>query len=401
MDDIPICMICHNPTLTKKTEGVWVSNGITICCKGANCHEKCLTKYYQTSGIKCLLCRKEYPEIMVYTSPRLIFQPNGQVNCLIPGITNSCFEEPVWRITGTTNRRGITYINNNLGIDNSFQNISESEVLLANIDLNSTNEATLCEIGIALSQNLRIYLVIEPNITPEQMEDSVRRRLWYPIEASLTSLEVPSDICQLDFWFVGSLRNRYKTLNDYLTFLTKIHPKITVPVPVVSVSIDDFSDIIIDSNTSVSEHRISPTVIDQSTLVSMPYLPSTLPPRSNLPVISESATAVSQYSSLSESESNSPLSLQQTDYETNESTRELVTVSSTPNLPTSTIETARDPPSPLLTLRTIHGCQYYLDSHNSVYLTGTSNMAIGTYDPILDRINYENNTHSTTIHRMV
>lgn len=386
MDDIPTCMICHNPTLIQKEPGIWVSNGVSVCCAGSNCHQSCLTKYYQTGEIKCLLCRKQYPKINVYTSPKLKFQTDGTAVCPVAGVTNSYNEEPVWEITEETTDYGVTYINNVVSVDNSLHQLHTSEVLLATIDLTGTNEVTMGEIGVALSYNLRIYLIFTNSITGNVdlsiLTRKTRRRLWYAIEASITSLGEDA-ICQQDFWFIPVLREKYGTPSDYMDVLADIHPKITCQVPRVSVSLrslvitpppisgsdsgssgesDPFrlsSEIVIPRNVA----EITP-IITRPTR-QPPEIP--IPPRSSITVIPEQQDSNDDGSILPSSNA---------DIIDSDDGSE---VEDTPSI-------TGDGPR---TMRIIRGNLYYLDSDNLVYLTSNSSHSLGTYDPIIDNITYE------------
>ena len=423
MEEIPVCMICHNPTLIQQTKGVWVSNGISVCCEGANCHEACLTKYYQTSGIKCLLCRKDYPKLTVYTSPKLQFGQNNTVDCLVPGITNSCSEEPVWSITNTTNEDGITYINNDLAVDNSFQSIRESDVMIAKININETNEMALCEMGIAISHGLRIYLVFEPEIKISEIDCSVRQRLWYPIEASLTSIESLSTRClKCDFWFINLLRDTYQTVCEYKSFLFGLHPKIPVPVPTITINLEDLVDPVLDSDiVSPTEHMIFPSVITQPTISTRPPpIPISLPPRSNLPTIIETTSTTNQHiigsdpdiyltptSPLPDSPTSSgtaPPTLPDPDsstvasyYNPDRYTTNLNYQNITSESITNSINELSTLNSSELTHRFIRGHDYFLDSNNAVYLNRTSTHSIGIYNPIQDIVNFDGTTPSNIL----
>lgn len=376
MDDIPTCMICHNPTLVQKEPGIWVSNGVSVCCAGSNCHQSCLTKYYQTGAIKCLLCRKQYPKINVYTSPKLKFQTDGTVVCPVAGVTNSYSEEPVWEITEETTDYGVTYINNVVSVDNSLHQLHTSEVLLATIDLTGTNEVTMGEIGVALSYNLRIYLIFTNSITGNVdlsiLTRKTRRRLWYAIEASITSLGEDA-ICQQDFWFIPVLREKYCTPSDYMDVLSDIHPKITCQVPMVSVSLRSLvtspTPVIGSDSGSSGESdpfRLSSEIVIPRSVAEItpiitrptrqpPEIP--IPPRSSITVIHEQ-----QDSNVDGIDSDDGSEVEDTPSISGVGPR---------------------------TMRIIRGNLYYLDTGNSVYLTTNSSHSLGTYDPIIDNITYE------------
>jgi hypothetical protein len=231
-NELPICLICHQTTLSKSNNNNWIDLSYSLCCHSP-CHIDCLKKYNNNHlENRCLICRTRYPKPTVFFSGQYnktdveillvnyLKQLNNKTILLPLYQTNhnnlvKCYHKSL-NINDILSGKGqcdcLLHINRCLTetiIDKQDDSIKKSDILVAIFSSENIDNNILVNIKTAYQQKKRIYLIFKSYYNFYQYRQFVLYSVW-----SLSNVDTITK--KNDFVLIDILRDYYQSYHNYL-----------------------------------------------------------------------------------------------------------------------------------------------------------------------------------------